>query len=350
MDFERQWWLLRSKLRFLRAPKERRVRLEIATDGRQLTYLLVSLAALGRVVQVVTSPMLFRELYCLRQTLPLGFICGGRLRECGLVISDRPEVVAQAGRDGIPALELDADYFGAGRTEARMPYFMHPMVYHRAWHRLAIPVPAAERPVRLGFFGTRDAEFYTRHFRFPMLNREEILAAWLREFGGRIWTAEGPLAEWPRRPMAMAIDTRGGDRTGKAFLPLRDYLSALRQCDFFLTPPGKYMPFSHNLIEGMAAGSVPVLNYPEYLEPALVDGVNCIRFNDIAGLKAAVERVLAMPAGEIVRMRRAVRQYYQEHLDPGKWLGRVLQKPERNQRILVNAEEVSLAVGGPGRD
>lgn len=325
-------------------PKHRRVRMEIAADGRQLTYLLASVQALGYAVQVVESPMLFRELLCFQLSTPIPFRCGGRWRDCALVISDRKEVIAKAVQEGRRALCLDADYFSAGRTEARMPYYMHPMIYHRGWHRLAIPDPEAERPVRLGFFGTRDAEFYTRDFRFPMLNREQILAAFLREFSGLIWKPDLPVLEWPRKKIAVSMDGQGGDRAGKSFLALPDYLNALRQCDFFLTPPGWGMPFSHNLIEGMAAGCVPVLNYPEFLDPPLEDGVNCLRFADATGLKGAVERLLRMEAAEIVRMRRAVIDYYHQQLEPGQWLNKVLMKQNQSQTVLVNAEEVSVAL------
>ncbi|MEI8287840.1 MAG: glycosyltransferase [Verrucomicrobiota bacterium] len=344
MKFDEQLWLAKSKLQFLLTPKQRRVRLEIATDGRQLTYLLVSLQALGYALQVVDSPMLFRELVCLRLSKSPPFIYGGAPRECAFVISDQPQVIAQAVREGIPGLFLDADYFSPGRKEMRMPYFMHPMIYHRGWHRLAVPPAENARPIRLGFFGTRDPDFYTRDFHFPMLNREQILAAFLSGFEDLIWEVDGPVGEWLPKPVAVAMDVKGGDRAGKSFLTLADYLQALRRCDFFLTPPGKVMPFSHNLIEGMAAGCIPVLNYPEYLDPPLEPGVNCLAFRDVAGLNKTVESLLKMDPSEIFKMRAAVLQYYRQHLEPGQWLGNLLRKAGQNQNLLVNAEEVSLSL------
>jgi hypothetical protein len=84
-------WIAWSKLRFLRLPIEKRVRLEVTTDGRQLTFLLVSLYEAGYGVQVVDSPCLFRELICLKKSAPIPFVIGGKEWSCGISISDRKE-------------------------------------------------------------------------------------------------------------------------------------------------------------------------------------------------------------------------------------------------------------------
>ena len=70
-------WIAWSKLRFLRLPVERRVRLEVTTDGRHLTFILVSLYEAGYGVQVVGSPAVFRELICLKESAPIPFVTGG---------------------------------------------------------------------------------------------------------------------------------------------------------------------------------------------------------------------------------------------------------------------------------
>ena len=346
-SFEKKLWLAKSKLLFLLTPKENRVRLEIAVDGRQLTYLLVSLQALGYALHVVESPMLFRELLCLKTSTPIPFIFGGAERACDLVISDRYEVVERATKQGVRAILLDSDFFSEGRTESRMPYFMHPSVYHAGLHRLPTPPIEKERPVRIGFFGTRDATFYTENFHFPMMNREQILSYFLGEFGEKILEGCPPVSSWERQNIVTVVDERGGDRDrqAKTFLPQKEYLNALRACDFFLSPPGVSMPLSHNLVEGMASGSIPILNSWEYLDPHLTHGVNCLTFTDEAGLKRVVEEALAMDAEKIRSMRRAVREYYDEYLTPAKWLGRFLSKHSQGgATLLVNAEEVSVVI------
>ena len=341
-SLQKRLWLAKSKLLFLLTPKVQRVRVEIAVDGRQLTYLLVSLQALGYALQVVESPMLFRELLCLKSSTPIPFIFGGAEKACSLVISDQHDVVERAQMQGVRAILLDSDFFTPGRTESRMPYFMHPSVYHAGLHRLPPPPPGKVRPVKIGFFGTRDATFYTENFHFPMMNREQILSCLLGEFGEKITKGLPPVSSWERQDIVTVIDARGGDRDrqAKTFLPQREYLHALRASDFFLSPPGVSMPLSHNLVEGMAAGSIPILNSWEYLDPHLTHGLNCLTFTDEAGLKSVVDDVLAMSVYKIQEMRCNVIKYYKAHLEPKKWISSIIIKGAK--KILVNAEELSI--------
>lgn len=335
-------FLLSRKFAFLRTPLARRVRLELATDGRQITFLLVSLHALGYAVHVVGSPMVFRELLALRNSAALPFIIGGPVRECGMAIADTKEALERGAE--LKKLLLDYDYFSATSEAPRMPYFMHPAVYAAGLHKLAVPSSEAPRKIRVAFFGSRDADFYTRDFHFPILNREQVLESFIREFEDRIWKVNRPVESWTKREIAVAIDTKGGDRGDKNFLPMADYLEALRQCDFFLSPPGKCMPHSHNLIEGMAAGCIPILNYPEFINPPLEDGVNCLAFRSTEDLRRAIGQALQMPPIKIKEMRGRLLAYYTTNLIPRKWLKNHLEYRATSPAIRVNAEEISIAL------
>jgi len=66
---------------------------------------------------------------------------------------------------------------------------------------------------------------------------------------------------------------------------------------------------SHNLIEAMFCGAIPITNGGAFMAEALADGVNCLAFENEEGLVAAVERALAMNDCEVARMRKAVRDY-----------------------------------------
>jgi hypothetical protein len=340
MWWNEKLWLGWSKMRFLLKTPQKRVRLEIENDGRHLTYLLVSLHSLGYGVHVVESPMVFRELLSLKRSTTIPFICGGTERSCDFVLSDRQEAIEKAKVSNMRSVFLDCDFFNENRDEPRMPYFMHPSVYHAGYYKNQAPNPQQERLVRLGFFGTRDAEFYTRNFHFPMLNREQILDAFFEYFGNQINFAKTPVSAWEKMQIVVSVDSRGGDHSSKSFMPLGDYLNALRACDFFLSPPGWCLPFSHNLIEGMASGSIPVLNGGEFLHPPLQHGVNCLSFTTKDGILHAIKAAMGMSPQEIVGMRRQVIQYYEEHLKPGQWLTKSEQAGSNN--ILVNAEEKSM--------
>ena len=574
--FHKKIWIASRKLQFIRLPPDRRVRLEVSQDGRQWTFLLVSLYEAGYGVHVYGHSSLFRELILLRKSAPIPFVVGGGERECGISMSDRkgdashsthilldydyfsglttkctkmheneveeltaedtestteqrgrckmeqPQVgpkgeevgtteskstantgsgdkqgnheytrieaeeagrrlASQAGAEflnsftselsrncknisptrsandpassaekpradigglisdksevakslesgrsaidsdrqpnaghslkewsgvfeglspsllgsmpsktppawapGVPALasssvlirEIRGQNASSPATSyslraiapeaLRMPYFMHPSVYHKGLHkrvsvtRNSLPVtsysaegasasdsppvtsypPQRRRRFRIGFFGTHDPEFYSKHYHFPGMNRTEILNAFSSQFADQFKILEGSPESWPDANIVVAIDERGGDRIGKSFLSQADYFEAMRECDFVLSPPGWCMPISHNLIEAMFCGAIPITNAGNYMVPALRDGVDYLAFEDGEGLSSLIERTQAMDVGEVEFMRQAVREYYKKFLAPDSWLEKLIGSD--SDCLLVNAEENSV--------
>jgi hypothetical protein len=242
-------------------------------------------------------------------------------------------------------------------TVLRAPYFMHPSVYHLGLHKshaatrhraegASHPLPSTRYPpqrrrrFRLGFCGTHDREFYTTHYHFPGMNRFEILEVFLQKFSDRITPLRGFPRDWELSEIAVSIDSRGGDRRGKSFLSQDNYFEALRECDFVLSPPGWCMPVSHNLVESMFCGAIPITNGGAFMAEPLADGVNCLEFQDAEGLISVIERALAMDEREVARLRFAVGNYYDRFLEPWAFVESLLQA--NSSRILVNAEENSV--------
>jgi glycosyltransferase involved in cell wall biosynthesis len=172
------------------------------------------------------------------------------------------------------------------------------------------------------------------------MNRFEILEIFIEKFGDRM----KPLRGFPRDcdpcEIAVSIDGRGGDRKGKSFLPQEHYFAALQECDFVLSPPGWCMPVSHNLIEAMFCGAIPITNSGQFAGQPLNHGRDCLGFSGEADFVAAIEKALSMSDHEVEKMRGAVWDYYGRFLDPkafGAGLGMT-----GFDRILVNAEEKSV--------
>jgi glycosyltransferase involved in cell wall biosynthesis len=107
------------------------------------------------------------------------------------------------------------------------------------------------------------------------------------------------------------------------------------------------MPISHNLIEAMFCGAIPITNGGAFMAEPLADDVNCLAFKNVEQLAAAVERALAMDAGKVARMQEAVRDYYGWFFDIKSFGERFIRT--NSNRILVNAEEHSVPLIFPGK-
>ncbi len=95
-----------------------------------------------------------------------------------------------------------------------------------------------------------------------------------------------------------------------------NWLGTLARAHFFLACPGVRYPMSHNLIEAMAVGSVPITQYPEMFFPPLEDGKNCLTFNSEAELLAVINKAVTMSELEISTMVKAAIDYYEHYLAP----------------------------------
>jgi hypothetical protein len=90
---------------------------------------------------------------------------------------------------------------------------------------------------------------------------------------------------------------------------------------------------SHNLIEALSVGTIPITEYPELMYPPLEDGVNCIAFRGAAGLRDAVDRALAMSAADAQRLSKGAAAYYDQYLKPDAAIRRLLESPGKHVRL-----------------
>jgi glycosyltransferase involved in cell wall biosynthesis len=206
----------------------------------------------------------------------------------------------------------------------------------------------ARRPFRIGFAGSTGDAVYTGSLAFPILGRQEVLAAVREQFGGRVAEigsrAELEAIEPTATPIVLATATGRRHLQTTHVLDTREYLAFLGRCDFFLAPPGFRMPVCHNLTEAMALRSIPILNYGEWLRPPLEDGVSCISFSTRDELVAAIERALSMGEREIEALRDGVAAYFDQHLSVDAFAGRLRPLLDRSPTIVVNAEKDTVAL------
>lgn len=231
-----------------------------------------------------------------------------------LCLSDRGRPSPFALRT-IPVMASTRRPLGAG--DLAMPYSFFPAVWdHREDDRFD-EYRQRTRLWRLFFGGHCSQASYSRirkYTRLKPVNRFHVVAETNRFFADStlMITSDEQLdaAQQGRHESFVMIDNAKYRTVPEAWLGL------LAQSDFFLAAPGCDYPLSHNAIEAIAVGTIPVLEYESLFSPALRDGANCITYRGITGLRAALARIESMDQVEIQRIREGAIQYYESHLSP----------------------------------
>ncbi len=223
-----------------------------------------------------------------------------------------------------------------GGDEMAFPVFVHPQITTKVTLPPVYQVNAP-RPARIFFGGNTEEGKYDKDVLrqvYHMLTRREMLeAAAAVTPAYRPVDAASWLASAEFHPFVLC-------ETQHCKIPQERWLEALGKADFFLACPGVGMPLCHNLIEAMAAGAVPILQYGDYLPQPLEDGVNCLAFSDSTSLREITVKVLAMSQEQIHTLRGNVRAYYDEFLAPGRFARRLVASPSPYTVLLMNSYRV----------
>ena len=108
------------------------------------------------------------------------------------------------------------------------------------------------------------------------------------------------------------------------------------------------MPLCHNLIESLSQGVVPILEHPEFLDPPLQHGVNCLVFQGRDELVSTLNKVFELEPEEIKRLRAGAYAYYREHLTPGSFAKRLVTASQSSVDLLWDAYRARKSeVSGP---
>jgi len=77
-------------------------------------------------------------------------------------------------------------------------------------------------------------------------------------------------------------------------LHVDNYLALLKSSRFYIACPGTSFAISHNLVESMLSGCVPIMQYGHHLNPPLEDGLHCLSFQDEHSLHACLKKAEQM--------------------------------------------------------
>lgn len=198
-----------------------------------------------------------------------------------------------------------------------MPYSFYPSVWDQREDDRFEGYRNGQRNWRMFFGGHCSIESYSRirkYTRLRPVNRYHVVREVQRYF------SESTLSITSDAQLESALGQRHEsfvmiDNAHYRTDPSR-WLGLLSQSDFFLAAPGCDYPLSHNAIEAIAVGTIPVLEYDSLFTPPLRDGENCIVYRGIDGLRHAAARVETMDQSDIRRLRAGVIDYYKTHLSP----------------------------------
>ncbi len=259
---------------------------------------------------------------------------------------------------GPRSIRISDDYYGRSAMGdcAYYPYVMHPWVYSKGWHRRVVALRRSPRRFRLFFSGVVN-EGYVERFDFPIMNRPAIVECVLETFRSDacVVSSRSDLAALRRTDRPIVLIVFRGDVTPTAsnhFLSRESYLRMLARSRFALCPPGVFMPHSHNLVEAMAVGTIPLINYPEFCRPELADGETCLTFSSPEELRDAVRRALTASTEQTQSMTGAVTRYYDEELSPegtARKLARFLAQAGPESRLILNREFITARLWSRGK-
>ena len=120
-------------------------------------------------------------------------------------------------------------------------------------------------------------------------------------------------------------------------VPAGDWMMELASSDFFIALPGVAMPMCHNAVEALAVGTIPILQYPQYFNPPLIHGVNCLTYNSGDELINVISSAMQMELAERNKMSESCMLYYDKHLKLGSFSAKLIFSQKLQLTILVDS-------------
>jgi hypothetical protein len=216
-----------------------------------------------------------------------------------------------------------------------MPYPVHPLLSGADLPLQLERLRKNEKKLRIFFSG--DTKGYTKnriHYPNTKLPRLEVIETILKISGDKTIHVKdedslNSLFAGDFINSCIIVDT------DRMWIDPTDWLPHLSKTDFFICPPGRSMPMCHNVIEAMAVGSIPIINYPEWFNPTLRHMENCIVFNGKEDLIKQVEGILKLEQHKVSELRRNVIDYYENHLSSGKFISKIESRREDKITVLM---------------
>lgn len=111
---------------------------------------------------------------------------------------------------------------------------------------------------------------------------------------------------------------------------------------FYLTLPGVVMPFTHNIVEALSVGSIPIIhkNYAKLFRPNLKHMVNAIIYQDLTDLEFKMKDATSLSKEQVKKISENAYEYYKTYMSPEKVVSFILE----NKKIYLQAEHLSVSI------
>lgn len=244
-------------------------------------------------------------------------------------------------------IRLDYNYFMKDfeNKSYKWPFPMHPNIYLNYYNYISEDLNSETRKIRIVFAGNYNIASYDEGIEyinglFKLNNRPEIIKFIIDNYKNNskliIFKSLDELLDFNGH-VDIAINHINYR------LSLKEWQRLLLSSDFLIAPPGVFMPFSHNIIEAMYCGTIPITNYGNFFCPSLTDQIESVQFNTLEELRQSIERVINCDEEQIKEMRMNVRNYYHHNLTPES-VKKILSKNEMIDRIMLNVERRSVLI------
>jgi hypothetical protein len=219
-----------------------------------------------------------------------------------------------------------------------MNYIMHPFQYKYGPNKKLTKLRKINRKIKIFFAGGVNLDWYGDELPNNKSNRKKLFDS----VSGMGHTINVKSIEHYRAIKKINV-------INKVILINRDdcnikdkhWLENIAISHFFLALPGG-MPISHNIIEALSVGTIPILNYPEWFHPSLTHKVNCLTFKSEDEMKNRIEEAILMPKSDIERMKENAIKYYKKHLDPSYIKRKISNHPSKSFTIYYNTDQPSI--------
>lgn len=244
---------------------------------------------------------------------------------------------------------FSADYYktffedsNVEKNSYHIPMSFHPNMYaENLWDE-----PLAERNERVDAiftFGNFDRRVYKTidQYPFKVLNRADLIEFFSKKQDFISIDNQESLNDLLRN----GCDTKFIFVEKSNFqIPMKEVRKYLSNFRYFLCVPGVFAPLSHNFIEAMSAGCVPIIekNYAETIYPPLENGINAIIFEDLLDLDNILTNQLFKKSNEERKnLEENAKIYYNNFLHPKSAGKNILDNIEKHP-IYLNASERSV--------